>query len=349
MSLTVREIAEKVGGRLEGDGDIVVSGMASLEDAGPADVSFLANQKYASFVADTRAATVVVNENWKGASKCPVIRVKNADAAFAMVASILAPPPFVPAPGIHSTAVIAPDAKLGKNVIIGPYCVIEKGVKVGDGTILFAGCYLGQETVVGSNCRFYPHVTTREGTRIGDRVIIHNGAVIGSDGFGYSREGKTWKKIPQVGIVQVGDDVEIGANTTIDRARFGRTTIANGVKIDNLVQIAHNVKIGENTAIASQAGISGSTRVGSNVQIGGQAGFVGHVTIGDNSVVGGQAGVTKDVPPATFVSGYPAMEHGKSTRLQAHMMRIPELKKRVDGIEERLNDLESKDGKGTKQ
>jgi len=349
MPLTVGDIAKKIGGRLEGKGEAVVSGMAGLEDAQPGDISFLANPKYASRVADTKAAAVIVNEGWNGTARCPVIRVKNADAAFAMIALMLAPPPVLSAPGIHSTAVIAPDAKIGNNVSIGPYCVIEKGVKVGDGTILFAGCYLGQETVVGRDCRFYPHVTTREYTKIGDRVIIHNGAVIGSDGFGYSMEGKQWKKIPQVGLVEIGNDVEIGANTTIDRARFGKTIIANGVKIDNLVQVAHNVRIGENTAIAAQAGISGSTRVGSNVQIGGQAGFAGHLDIGDNSAVGAQAGVTKDVQPATFVTGYPAMEHTKSAKMHAHLARIPEMKQEIKEIDKRLSNLEAKGEEGVKK
>ena len=199
---------------------------------------------------------------------------------------------------------------------------------------------------MGRDCKFYPRMSTREYTKIGDRVIIHNGAVIGSDGFGYSKDGKVWKKIPQIGVVEIGNDVEIGANVTIDRARFGKTVISNGVKIDNLVQVAHNVKIGENTAIAAQAGISGSTEIGSGVQIGGQAGFSGHLTVGDNSVVGGQAGVIKNVPPAVFVSGYPAMDHGKAMKLQAHVGRLPVLKQRISELEKKIIELESRIGKG---
>lgn len=349
MTLTAVQIAQKMGGKLEGLGDVAISGMAGLEDAKIGDISFLANPRYSSFVATTKASVVVVNEDWKGSAPCTLIKVKNADAAFAMIAEMLSPPPVVILPGIHPTAIVAPDAKMGKNLSIGPYCVIENGVQVGDGTILFAGCYLGQGTIVGRECKFYPRVSTREYTKIGDRVVIHNGAVIGSDGFGYSKDGKTWKKIPQIGVVEIGDDVEIGANVTIDRARFGKTVIGKGVKIDNLVQIAHNVRVGENTAMAAQVGISGSTVIGSNVQIGGQAGFAGHLKVGDNSVVGAQGGVTKDVQPATFVSGYPAREHAEETKMYAHLARLPEFKQRLKDLEKKMVELESRIGKGSNQ
>jgi UDP-3-O-[3-hydroxymyristoyl] glucosamine N-acyltransferase len=185
-------------------------------------------------------------------------------------------------------------------------------------------------------------VSIREYSRIGDRVIVHNGAVIGSDGCGYVREEDGWKKIPQVGVVEIGNDVEIGANTTVDRARFGKTVIADGVKIDNLVQIAHNVRIGRHTAIAAQTGISGSSTVGEDVRMGGQTGVSGHLHVGDHAVVGGQAGVTKDVPSATFVSGYPAMEHGKARRAHAHVMRLPAMKARLAEMEKRLAALEGR-------
>jgi UDP-3-O-[3-hydroxymyristoyl] glucosamine N-acyltransferase len=346
MPLTVAEIAEKIGGYLEGDGNVVISGMAGLEDGNAGDISFLSNPRYSSCIATTKVSAVVVNEDWKGTAPCSVIRVKNADAAFAVIASMLSPPPVVPVPGIHPSAVIASDVKLGLEISIGPYCVIEKGVVVGDRTVLFAGCYLGQDVVIGSDCRFYPHVTIREYVRIGNRVIIHNGAVVGSDGFGYSKDGKAWKKIPQVGIVEIGDDVEIGANVTIDRARFGKTVVGNGVKIDNLVQIAHNVKVGENTAMAAQVGISGSTIVGSGVQLAGQVGLAVHLNIGDDAIIGAQSGVSKDVKPRTFMFGYPAMEQIKGAKIHAHMMRLPELKKKIEQMEKRLIELEKKAGKG---
>jgi UDP-3-O-[3-hydroxymyristoyl] glucosamine N-acyltransferase len=338
--MTAAEIAQRLGGTLTGDGSAEIKGLAGLQDAGPGDITFLSNPRYATAMAQTNASVVVVNEGWKGESKASIIRVKNADKAFSMAASLLAPPPPQFAPGVHATAIIAKDAKLGANVAIGPYCVIEPGVTVGDRTVLCAGCYLGHGAKVGKDCKFHPHVTVREGAIIGERAIIHNGAVIGSDGFGYVNEGGKWNKIPQIGIVVIGDDVEIGANVAIDRARFGKTVIGNGVKIDNLVQVAHNVRIGDNTAIAAQVGISGSTVVGKNVQLAGQAGLAGHLTVGDNAVVGAQAGVTKDVAPATFVSGYPAMPHEKAKKLHAHMMLLPALKDRVKQLEKRLEELE---------
>lgn len=338
--MTVAEIAKKIGGVLEGDGTAEVTGLAGILEAQAGDITFLANPRYASAVAKTKAAAIIVNENWTGSCPCSVIRVKSADKAFSTAASMLGSRPVEHKPGVHPTAIIADDVELSKDVCIGPHCVLEAGVKVGKRSVLCAGCYLGHGTVMGEDCKLYPYVTTREHTKIGDRVIIHNGAVIGSDGFGYFQEGGVWKKISQVGIVEIGNDVEIGANVTVDRARFGKTVIGNGVKIDNLVQIAHNVKIGDNTAMAAQVGISGSTTIGKNVQLGGQAGVAGHLTIGDNSVVGGQAGVLKDVAPGTFVSGYPAMPHDKAKKMHAHIMRLPELKKKVEEIGKKVKELE---------
>ncbi len=343
MSVKVSEIVEKLGGVLEGDGSVEITGISGLHDAGPGDITFLSNPRYASAVPVSKASAVIVGEDWHGESRSAIIRVKNIDLSLAKIAQMFAPPVVNPVPGVHKTAVIADNVELGRNVSIGPWCVLEPGVKVGDGTVLYAGCYLGHATVVGKECRFYPHVSVREYVKIGDRVIIHNGAVIGSDGFGYVKTGEQWKKIPQIGHVEIGDDVEIGANTTIDRARFGKTVIGNGVKIDNLVQIAHNVKVGDNTAMAAQVGIAGSTIIGKNVQLGGQAGVGGHLSVGDNTVVGGQAGVTKDVPSSVFVSGYPAMPHDKATKRQAEIMRLPVLKKRVLEIEKRLG-MKKNDG-----
>lgn len=338
--MTAAEIAGKIGGVLEGDGSANIKGLAGLQDAVAGDITFLFNPRYASAVAGTRASAVIVNADWKGECPCAVIRVKNADKAFSSLASLFAPKQLSFKPGVHPTAVVSTEAKLGDQVSIGPHCILEAGAKVGDRTVLVAGCYIGHDAEVGMDCKFHPCVTVREGVVIGNRVIIHNGAVIGSDGFGYVNDGGKWTKIPQIGIVVIGDDVEIGANATIDRARFGKTVIGNGVKIDNLVQIAHNVKVGDNTAMAAQVGISGSTMIGKNVQLGGQAGVAGHITIGDNAIVGAQGGVTKDVPAATFVSGYPAMPHDKAKKMHAHIMLLPALKERVAQLEKRLAELE---------
>jgi UDP-3-O-[3-hydroxymyristoyl] glucosamine N-acyltransferase len=340
--MTVNDLAARVNGRVEGDGSVRISGVAALKDAEPGDISFLANPRYAAGVAETRASAVVVAADWTGKSSATIVRVGNPDAAFAEIVEQLAPPPVAPAPGIHPTAVIAADAVLGAGVSVGPHAVLEPGVRVGDRTAIGAGCCLGRATSIGRDGRLYPLVSTREGVAIGDRVIIHNGAVIGSDGFGYVREKTGWKKIRQTGTVAIGDDVEIGANVTIDRARFGKTVIGNGVKIDNLVQIAHNVEIGEGTAIAAQTGISGSSTVGRNAMLGGQTGIAGHLTIGDGAICGAQSGVTKDIPPGTFVSGYPAMPHDKAKRMHAHVMRLPELKETVKDLEKRVRALEGK-------
>lgn len=342
MRLTVADIARRLGGRVEGDAAAEIDGVASLDAARSGHLAFLSNPRYAAAMKDTAATAVIVGEEWRGETRAVLIRVRSADAAFAQAAVWLSRPPVPTQPGIHPTAVIGEGVRMGRDASVGPYCVIEAGAAIGDRTALGASCYIGHEAVIGDDCRLYPHVTVREYCRIGQRAIVHNGAVIGSDGFGYAKEGARWKKIPQVGIAVLGDDVEIGANTTIDRARFGETRIGNGVKIDNLVQVAHNVTIGDDTAIAAQVGIAGSTRIGARVQLGGQAGVAGHISVGDDSAAGGQAGVTKDVPPATFVSGYPAMPHNEARKLHASVARLPELRKKVADMEERLKALEGK-------
>jgi len=344
VTLTVAQIVERIGGALEGDGCAAIGGIAGIADAGPSEITFLSNARYFAAAATTRAGAVIAGREWTGSCNAPVIRVKDIEKATAAVILLFAPPEVRFEPGIHATAVIAGNVKLGKDVYIGPCCVLESGVSVGDRTVLVAGCYLGMDSVVGSDCLFYSHVSIRERTRIGDRAIIHCGAVLGSDGYGFVPEQKDGKliirKIPQAGIVQIGDDVEIGANVTIDRARFGRTRIGNSVKIDNLVHIAHNVSIGDCTGIVAQVGISGSVTVGSRVILYGQAGVAGHLEIGDGAIVGARAAVTKDVPPGTHVSGYPAMSHDKSAKAHAGLMRLPQLKNRVTSIEQRLAMLE---------
>lgn len=344
MALTVAQLAERIGASLEGDGSLVITGVAGLREAEPGQISFLANMRYAGQMATTRASAVIVPTNWDRPCSAPaLLRVQNPDKAFAIVCQEFAPPPITPPPGVHPTAVVAADAELGKDVSIGPYVVIEPGVKIGDGTVIFAGCYIGHETTVGNQCRFYPHVTVRERTRIGNRVIIHNGAVIGSDGFGYTvNERGEREKIPQLGIVEIGDDVEIGANVTVDRARFGKTRIGKGVKIDNLVQIAHNVVIGDHAVIVALSGISGSSEVGAHTILAGQSGVVGHVVIGKNCIVAARAGVTKDIPDGQFVSGFPAIPHDENMKIQAYTQRLPEFRKKLAELEERVKALEQK-------
>jgi UDP-3-O-[3-hydroxymyristoyl] glucosamine N-acyltransferase len=247
--------------------------------------------------------------------------------------------------GIHSTAILGKNVSLGKDAAIGPYVVIEDGVSIGDKTVIYSGCFIGQNSKIGSQTLIYPNVSIRERVSIGSRVIIHSGTVIGCDGFGFvTVEGKH-HKIPQVGTVEIGDDVEIGANVTIDRARFDKTVIANGAKIDNLVQIAHNVCVGENSIIVAQVGISGSTTLGKNVILAGQVGVVGHINIGDNAVVMAQSGVNKSVPSGTMVWGYPAKPAETARRVNACVQNLPrlyntvsELKKKIEGLEKKNKD-----------
>jgi UDP-3-O-[3-hydroxymyristoyl] glucosamine N-acyltransferase len=245
-----------------------------------------------------------------------------------------------PPSGVHPTAVIDPGAKLGAEVSVGPNVVVEAGASIGDRTVLMANVYVGHDSAIGADCWLYPNVTVREECTLGDRVLVHPGAVLGADGFGYVREGAVYQKVPQVGIVQIGDDVEIGANTCIDRATTGATVIGSGSKIDNLVQVGHNVVLHENVIVVAQVGVSGSTEVGRNATIAGQAGIGGHLQIGEGAVIAGQAGVSKSVPARTQVSGYPAQPHAIAKRIHALTMRLPQLWERLQRLEERTRVLE---------
>lgn len=340
-ALKISEIAERLGAACEGDGTRVITGIAGIRDAGGGDITFLANRRYTADAVRTQAAAILVPKDWDQSTEAVVLRVDDPDSAFAEVARWFAPPAYEPPPGIHPSAVIADDVVLGLDVRIGAQCVVESGVEIGDRSILFPCCYVGPGTRIGVEARIYPQVSIREHARIGDRVIIHNGAVIGSDGFGYTVDKKGVRtKIPQIGIVEIGNDVEIGACVAIDRARFGKTVIGNGVKIDNLVQIAHNVVIGDHAVIVSQVGISGSTRVGKHAIMAGQSGVAGHVVIGDGAVVAARGGVTKDVPAGAFYSDYPAMPHNEARKKHAYIARLPKMKEQIAELEKRVKQLE---------
>lgn len=339
---TINDIAVRVQGQVTGDGSTAIRGVAGLREAQVGDVSFLANPKYASLMTQTAASAVIVNTNYDGAEPCALIRVENPDAAFAQVALMFAAPEPVFEPGVHPTAVVAADVALGEGVHIGPCCVVEQGARIGDRTVCIAHTYIGRDARLGVENRIYPNVTIREGSILGDRVIIHSSAVVGSDGFGYSVDPNGVRtKVPQIGIVEIGDDVEIGAATTIDRARFGRTVIGNGVKIDNLVQVAHNVVVKDHAVLVSQVGISGSTVIGSRAILAGQTGVAGHLVIGDGVVAEGRSGITKDIPDGQMIYGYPAAPREQAARLHAHVQRLPKLKEKVAALEARIKALES--------
>jgi UDP-3-O-[3-hydroxymyristoyl] glucosamine N-acyltransferase len=339
--MKLRTVAERIGAALEGDGDIEITGVAGVREARPGELTFVAHPRYATAAAQTRASAVLVASDWNRPLPCALLRADRPDEAFSRAADLFAPPPVRPPPGIHPTALVAPDARLGEEVRVGPFCVIESGAEIGDRTMLFAQGYIGPEAQIGPDSLLYPHVTIRERCRIGARAILHSGVVIGADGFGYVEEPNgVRRKIPQIGIVQIGDDVEIGANTTIDRARVGRTVIGNGVKIDNLVMIAHNVIIGDHAVIVAQAGIAGSATIGARAVLAGQVGIAGHLTIGEGAIVGAQSGVSKNVPPGAFVFGYPAGPMDKVSRAHAHLMRLDEWRRRLDTLEKKVARLE---------
>jgi len=331
-----------VGGALTGDPEQLVTGLAGIREAVPGDVSFVANPKYLPAVKITRASVLIVGQDLDVAFGGTLIRVGNPSEAFARLTSQVAPAPVSYKPGVHPTAIISPTARLGRDVSIQPHVVIEDGAVIGDRTIIGAGSYIGHESCLGADCLLYAHVSLRERTAVGDRVILHCGVVLGADGFGYETLGGRHRKIPQIGHVEIGDEVEIGANTTIDRGRFGRTRVGQGTKIDNLVQIGHNCTIGEHCIICALVGIAGSTNIGNQVTIAGQVGVAGHLTIGDKSIVMAQAGVTKDVPVGAMVLGAPAVPHKEFKRVNAAVQRLPETLAKVHELEQQLAELRAR-------
>lgn len=341
MRFTLKEVAHLVNGKLVGDPNVAITGISGIKEAGKGDITFLANSKYASLVETTKAAAIITSREPVETSK-PLIKTDNPSIAFTKMVSLAAHDSIKHPGGIHPTAVISPNAQIAKDVAIGAYAVVEDDVEIGAGSIIYSGCYLGCRAKVGKKCLIYSHVSIRERIEIGDRVIIHSGAVIGSDGFGFAMVRGVQEKIPQIGTVSIEDDAEIGANVTIDRARFNKTVIGKRTKIDNLVQIAHNVVTGENCIIVAQAGVSGSTTLGKGVIVAGQAGIVGHIRIGDKAIVAAQAGVTKSIPAGIKVSGYPAKPHETALRVNACLQRLPELYKKIRELEEKIESLEGK-------
>ncbi len=340
MEKTIKELAEVVGGEVSGRGEVLIKGVAPLESAVEGDITFITSSKYSEQVKTIAASAVIVPPGIAVEGKNLIV-CKNPQLAFAKVLTIFTSRHYK-AKGIDKRAFIGRSPKLGKDVTVYPVAYIGDNAEIGDRTVIHPGAHIGNGCRLGEDVTVYPNATIMDGCIIGNRVIIHPGAVIGSDGFGFARDGKKHYKIPQVGIVQIDDDVEIGANTTIDRASFGKTWIKRGTKIDNLVQVAHNVVIGEDCILVSQSGIAGSSKLGSNVILGGQVGVTDHRTLGDNVMIGGQSGVTSDVPDNQVMSGYPAIPHRDWLKASLVFSHLPEMKKTTKGLEEKIAELEAK-------
>ncbi len=332
--MILSELAGRVSARFAPEaGDIEISHVASLADANPGDISFFGNPKYINALRKTRATAVFLPDSFTEEIPAHGLFVSNPAAAFAEILPLFTPQPIVREPGIHHTAIISPDAEIGEACSIGAHVVIEAGVKINARCVIEAQCFIGQQSILGEDCHLHPHVAVRERCRIGDRVILHCGVVVGADGFGYEfRDGKQ-QKIPQTGTVQIDDDVEIGANSAIDRARFGRTWIQRGTKIDNLVQIGHNVTIGEHCILCAQVGISGSTRIGNHVTLAGKVGLSGHIEIGDQVMIGAMSGLAKNVPSNTIMFGAPAQPIREYKENYALLKNIRKLYNRVKALE----------------
>lgn len=338
MSCTVAQLAELVGAEFRGRGDVVIESAAPIETARPGQISFVSNPTYKKYLATTEASALVVAPGLE-VTRCSVIVGPNPYLLFSKIIDILYPLPYERRWEIHPTAVVAASAHLPARVYLGPQVVIEDDVRIGEETVIEAGAFVGQGTVIGSACQFGPNTTIRYGCKIGNRVVIYAGTVIGSDGFGFAptAPGEEYKKIRQVGWVEIEDNVEIGANVTIDRGALGPTVIERGVKIDNLVMIAHNVRIGANSVIVAQAGISGSTKLGRSVILAGQAGLAGHLAIGDGAVIGAQAGVSKSLDGGQVYTGYPARPLMEQRRIDAALSQLPELLKRMAELERQMD------------
>ncbi len=328
---TLQQIGDLVGGEVVGDSDAKVRGIASIEDAVDGDIVFAENERFLAKAEKSHCIAIVI-PNAEISSSKPLIKVENARFAFLKILERFNVPLSI-GPGVHPSAVLGREIVLGEGVRVGPNVVLADFVNVGDGTTIMGGSFIGEGTVIGEECLIHANVTVNHGALIGDRVILHSGCVIGSDGFGYLLMDNRRVKVPQVGIVVLEDDVEVGAGSTIDRAKTGSTKIGARTKIDNLVHIAHNVKIGTDCVIVAQVGIAGSSVLGNSVIMAGQSGAKDHVTIGDNVVVMGRGAVFGDIEPGQVVSGYPARPHMQRMRVEAAMDKMPETRKRLLALE----------------
>lgn len=341
-SYRIDALAQKLGARLHGDGGVVVQGLAALAEATPSEISLYVDPRYRRELESTRAGALLVREPVPE-KDVPQIVASDPFVALATLVDLFHSG-TAPEPGVHRLAFVSGSARVGEGVSIAPFAYVGERAEIGRGTVVHPGVYVGDDVVIGEGCVLWTNVVLREGCRIGRRVLIHPGAVLGADGFGFARRDGRFLKIRHVGIVVVEDDVEIGANAAIDRGTLGQTTIKRGVKIDNLVHIAHNVEVGEDSAMAAQVGISGSTVIGRRVLMGGQVGLVDHLSVGDDAVLIAQSGVIGNVPPGATLSGYPARPHREVLKTTAELRSLDELRKKVRALEREIEALKRSRG-----
>ncbi len=339
--ITASQICQLLSGKLIGDPDVIVSGPSKIEEGKPGTISFLANPKYESYIYETNASVVLVGNDFepKNVVKTTLIKVEDVYQSLSMLLAFYEAKKNLPQ-GIAATVIIKNKKHIAEDVAIDDYTIINDGVTIGKGTILFAQVFIGHNVTIGENCKIYSGVKIYSDTVIGDNVIIHANSVIGSDGFGFARDGNGYKKIPQIGNVVIENDVEIGACTVIDRASIGSTIIRQGAKLDNLIQIAHNVEIGQNTAIAAQTGIAGSTKLGKNIIVGGQVGLAGHISIADGTMIQAKSGISSNIKEENSkLYGYPALEYGQYLKSYAYFKKLPELAEKLKNLELKIQKL----------
>jgi len=345
MEFTAKQIAELIGGRIEGNENVAVSSFAKIEEGQEGAISFLSNPKYTHFLYDTKSSIVLVNDDLEleHPVSATLIRVQNAYEAVARLLQLyeqMKPRKT----GIDPTASVAPSATIGKDVFIGAFAVIGEGSVIGDGTQIYPHTVIGDGVQIGEKCLIYPHVTIYQGCRLANRITIHAGSVIGADGFGFAPNTEGYDKIPQIGIVIIEDDVEIGANTCVDRSTMGQTVIHRGVKLDNLIQVAHNCEIGENTVMSAQVGLAGSTKIGNWCMVGGQAGFAGHIKVADKTFVGAQCGVISNTKgDGEQLIGSPAMEPRQFFKSMAVVRKLPDIYRELNELKKKVAELSAKE------
>ena len=341
MEFSAQQIAAFLNGTVEGNPEVTVKSFSKIEEGKPGTLPFLANPKYEHYIYSTKASIVLVNNDFTPTEQIPatLIRVENAYAALAILLNMVEQHKQKQQTGIDSSAFIAPSASVGENCYIGHFAYVGKNTTIGKNCRIYPQAYIGDDVTIGDNCIIYPHVTIYDGCVIGNNNILHAGSVIGSDGFGFAPEGDLYKKIPQLGNVVLEDDVEIGANTTIDRAVMDSTIIHKGVKLDNLVQIAHNVEVGENTVMAAQVGVAGSTKIGKHCMFGGQVGLAGHIKITDHVNFGAQSGVISDIKEPTTVLGAPAIQAKAFMRSSAIFNRLPDMYRTMGQLQREIAEL----------